>query len=67
MLTVALSLDPLFRHISRIADIEPPLGEEEVIEKFEAYMLGDELHLIYENRLKSNRWGTGMRIYKVND
>ena len=65
MLTVALSPDPLFRHVSRIVEIEPPLGDEKVIEKFESYMLEGELHIIYENKLAANHWGTGIRIYKI--
>jgi hypothetical protein len=67
MLTVALSPDPLFGRVSRIVELEPPLGDEKVIEKFEAYMLDDELHIIYENELSSGRWGTGMRVYKIED
>jgi hypothetical protein len=67
MLTVALSPDPLFRRVTRIVELEPPLGDEKVIEKFEAYMLDDELHIIYENELSSGRWGTGMRVYKIKD
>jgi hypothetical protein len=67
MLTVALSPDPLFGRVSRIVELEPPLGDEKVIEKFEAYMLDDELHIIYENKLSSGRWGTGMRVYKITD
>jgi hypothetical protein len=33
MLAVALSSDALFQHITSIVEIEPPLGEEKVIEK----------------------------------
>lgn len=65
MLTAALSSDPLFQHITNIVELEPPLGDEKVIEKFESYMLDDELHIIYENRLGSGHWGTGIRIYKI--
>lgn len=67
MLTVALSPDPLFRHVSRIVEVEPPLGDEQVIEKFESYMLDGELHIIYENKLAANHWGTGIRIYKIDE
>ena len=67
MLTAALSSDPLFQHITNIVEIEPPLGDEKVIEKFESYMLDDELHIIYENRLASGHWGTGIRIYKIRE
>src|SRR6202034_3706693 len=51
MLTAALSSDPLFQHVGNIVEIEPPLGDEKVIEKFESYMFDDELHIIYENQL----------------
>ena len=67
MLTVALSPDPLFQHISDIVEIEPPLRNELVIEKFETYMFDGELHIIYENKLASGHWGTGIRIYKITD
>jgi hypothetical protein len=65
MLTAALSSDPLFQHVTNIVELEPPLGDEKVIEKFEAYMLDGDLHIIYENRLGSGHWGTGIRIYKI--
>jgi len=65
MLTAALSSDPLFQHVGNIVEIEPPLGDEKVIEKFESYMLDGDLHIIYENRLGSGHWGTGIRIYKI--
>jgi hypothetical protein len=64
MLTAALSLDPLFQHVTDVVEFEPPLGTEEVIEKFEAYMLDDVLHIIYENKLESGHWGTGIRLYE---
>jgi hypothetical protein len=65
MLTAALSDDPLFQHITKIVELEPPLGDEQVIEKFESYLASDGLHIIYENQLRSGHWGTGMRIYRV--
>jgi hypothetical protein len=65
MLTAALASDPLFQHVTNIVEIEPPLGDEKVIEKFESYMVDDELHIIYENQLSSGHWGTGMRIYRI--
>jgi hypothetical protein len=65
MLTAALSDDALFQHITRLIEVEPPLGDEQVIEKFESYVIGNELHLIYENKLASGHWGTGMRVYKM--
>jgi hypothetical protein len=67
MLTAALSTDPLFQHITNIIEIEPPLGDEKVIEKFETYMFDNELHIIYENRLASGHWGTGIRIYRIRE
>jgi hypothetical protein len=65
MLTAALSDDALFQHITKIIELEPPLGDERVIEKFESYQVGNELHVIYENQLASGHWGTGMRVYAV--
>jgi hypothetical protein len=65
MLTAALSSDPLFQQVTKIVEIEPPLGDEKVIEKFESYMLDGNLHIVYENRLGSGHWGTGIRIYKI--
>lgn len=67
MLTVALSSDPLFRDVTDMVELEPPLGDEKVIEKFEAYMSGGDLHIIYENQLTSGHWGTGIRIYKIKE
>lgn len=66
-LTVALSTDPLFQDVTDIAELEPPLGAEEVIEKFQAYMVDDILHIIYENKLESDHWGTGIRLYEVTE
>jgi hypothetical protein len=65
MLAVALSPDPLFQTVTRIVELEPPLGDEMVIEKFESYVIGDRLHIIYENNLVSGHWGTGILIYTM--
>jgi len=65
MLAVALSPDPMFQTVTRIVELEPPLGDEKVIEKFESYVIGDRLHVIYENNLVSGHWGTGILIYKM--
>jgi hypothetical protein len=67
MLTAALAEDPLFQRITNIVEIEPPLGDEKVIEKFESYMFDNKLHIIYENRLASGHWGTGIRIYRIKE
>jgi hypothetical protein len=67
MLTAALASDPLFQHVTKIFELEPPLGDEKVIEKFESYVFDDELHIIYENQLASGHWGTGIRIYKIRE
>ena len=67
MLTAALASDPLFQHITNLVEIEPPLGDEKVIEKFESYMFDNELHIIYEDRLASGHWGTGIRIYRIQE
>jgi hypothetical protein len=65
MLTVALSHDALFQHITQVIELEPPSGDEQVIEKFESYQTGSGLHLIYEDKLASGHWGTGIRVYKI--
>jgi hypothetical protein len=67
MLTLALASDPLFQHVTNIVEIESPLGDERVIEKFETYLFDDELHIIYENQLASGHWGTGIRIYRITE
>ena len=67
MLTAALAPDPLFQHITNVVEIEPPLGDEKVIEKFESYMFDNKLHIIYENRLATGHWGTGIRIYRIKE
>jgi hypothetical protein len=67
MLTAALASDPLFQHVTNIIEMEPPLGAEKVIEKFESYMFDNELHIIYENQLVSGHWGTGIRVYKIRE
>ncbi len=65
MLTAGLSADPLFQNVTSIVELEPPLDNEKVIEKFESYMFDGELYIIYENNLVSGHWGTGIRIYKI--
>lgn len=64
-LAVALSPDPLFQDISYQVEFDTPLGSEVVMEKFEAYVLEDILHIIYENKLSSDHWGTGIRLYEI--
>ncbi len=65
MLAAALSPDPLFQNITHRVEFDTPLGSEVVIEKFEAYTLGNVLHIIYENKLSSGHWGTGIRLYEI--
>jgi hypothetical protein len=65
MLAAALSPDPLFQEVTYRVEFDQPLGDEVVIEKFEAYQLDDILHIIYENKLASGHWGTGIRLYKI--
>ena len=60
-LTLALGCDPLFQNITRRVELEPALGDEKVIEKFESYFIDGTLHVIYESQLASGHWGTGMR------
>jgi hypothetical protein len=65
MLAAALSPDPLFENITHRVEFDTPLGNEVVIEKFEAYMLDDILHIMYENKLSNGHWGTGIRLYEI--
>ncbi len=65
MLAAALSSDPLFQDITYQVEFDTVLGTEEVIEKFQAYMLENVLYIIYENKLDSDHWGTGIRLYKI--
>ena len=64
-LTAALSDDPSFREVDEIAEFGPVQGDEQVIEKFQSYMIDDLLHVIYESKLASSHWGTGIRLYEV--
>ena len=64
-LTAALSDDPSFRSVDEIVEFGPVQGTEEVVEKFQSYMADDLLHVIYENKLASGHWGTGVRVYEV--
>lgn len=65
MMAAALSPDPLFQNITHRVEFDTPLGNEIVIEKFEAYVLDNILHIIYENKLSSDHWGTGIRMYEI--
>jgi hypothetical protein len=65
MLAAALSSDPLFQDITDRIEFDTPLGTEAVIEKFQAYMLDNILYIIYENKLDSGHWGTGIRLYEI--
>ncbi len=66
-LMVALATDELFQNIVETVQIGGPLGTEEIIEKFEAYILDDILYIIYENRLADKTWQTGIRLYQIID
>lgn len=66
-LTAALSDDPSFRTVDEIVEFGPVQGSEQVIEKFQSYMANDLLHIIYENKLASGHWGTGIRVYEIAD
>lgn len=67
MLTAGLSSDALFQDVTDVVEMEPPLGTEDVIEKFESYMVNNVLHIIYENNLASSHWGTGIRLYRMGE
>jgi len=62
---VALAEDPLFQDITFRREFDRPLGEEAIIEKFEAYRREDRLYLIYENKLNDGQWRTGIRVYQI--
>jgi len=62
-LAAALSDDPSFREVDEIAEFASVQGDEQVIEKFQSYIIEDRLHVIYENKLASGHWGTGIRLY----
>lgn len=66
MLSAALSSDPLFfQDVVGRVEIDTVLGTEKVIEKFEAYVLDNTLYIIYENKLATGHWGTGIRLYEI--
>lgn len=66
LLSAALSPDPLFfKDITNRVEIDTVLGTEQVIEKFEAYVLDKTLYIIYENKLATGHWGTGIRLYEI--
>jgi hypothetical protein len=66
MLSAALSSDPLFfKDVTDRVEIDTVLGTEKVIEKFEAYILENILYIIYENKLATGHWGTGIRLYEI--
>jgi hypothetical protein len=66
MLSAALSTDPLFfKDVTDRVEIDTVLGTEQVIEKFEAYVLDKTLYIIYENKLATGHWGTGIRLYEI--
>jgi hypothetical protein len=64
---VALSDDPLFRDTCLVQEFDRPRGDEEVIEKFQAYIFDGLLHLLYESRLKNGLWRTSLRRYRELD
>jgi hypothetical protein len=63
-LHLALSRDPLFQHIDAIGRFDGPRGDEELVEKFQAYQRDGALYLIYESRLGNGSWRTGLRRYR---
>ncbi len=64
-LMVALAEDELFQDIVEETRLGGPLGSEDIIEKFQAYMIDDTLYVIYENRLEDGTWQTGIRLYRI--
>lgn len=61
---VALAGDPLFQAPTLRQAFDRPRGNEEVIEKFQTYMLDGTFHLLYESRLSNGWWRTGLRRYR---
>lgn len=65
-IALALSDDPLFRRVDETGLIGGPLGQEEVVEKFQALPSGaDEFLLFYESRFQDKSWHTGLRRYRL--
>lgn len=64
-LAAAISDDPGFRKVDEITEFGTVQGDEQVIEKFQSYIIDGVLHIIYENKLATGRWGTGIRLYEV--
>ena len=62
---LALSNDPLFRTTDWVGHFDGPLGDEEVVEKFQAFQTGELLCLLYESRHVSGIWRTGLRTYLI--
>jgi hypothetical protein len=65
LMSAALSADPLFQTIDENVELDGPLGEENVIEKFQWFVHNDILHVIYEVGSKSGDWRTGLRKYRT--
>lgn len=64
-MAVALSKDPLFCEVDANYELEGPLGDEAVIEKFQFFRHSEFLFVIYDTGHKNGDWRTGLRKYRV--
>jgi len=62
---LALSDDPLFLREVRHYLIDTVLGEEAVVEKFQAVLRSGRLLVFYESRFADGTWHTGLRRYEL--
>lgn len=62
---LSLSADPFFLSGLDHHIIGSVLGEETVLEKFEAIIQGNEILLFYESRFRDGSWHTGLRQYRT--
>ncbi len=65
LLGLSLSTDPLFLEDAEHHIIGTTLGEETVMEKFQAVKQGEDLLLFHESRFADGSWHTGLRRYRV--
>ncbi len=64
LLGLSLSSDPLFQDDVEHHVIGTTLGEETVMEKFQAVRRGEDILLFHESRWRDGSWRTGLRRYR---
>lgn len=67
LLGLALSSDPLFQKAVEHHLLGTTLGEETVMEKFQAVQRGEDILLFHESRFRDGSWHTGLRRYRRRD